>query len=353
MDDAPEQRLAERLRFQAEACRKLGSPLYAGLLGRAAADVEVHGPTWEVLRGDEHDPGPSALALRLMGAVNRLVLQGDEPALAAVYNETDHDESVAWQTFRLVLERNVESLRRLVELPVQTNEVGRCAALLPGFLAFAADTGLPLRMLEVGASAGLNLRWDRYRYVAEGFAWGPADSPVTIDVKLQGDSRFPASPRVEIAERQGCDAAPIDPATPEGRFSLLAYVWPDQPARIERLRAALDAAVELPVSIEREGAASWVGRKLAERSPGRATVLYHSIVAQYLSEEERVAFQRHVQEAGEQADEDAPMAWLRMEPAGEWADVRISTWPGGEDRHIARVGYHGSPVELIPIQSQA
>ena len=347
VDDAPEQTLAARLRFQAEACRKLGSPLYAGLLGRAAADVEAHGPTWDVLRGDEHDPGPSALALRLMGAVNRLVLQGDEPALATIYKEGDRDESAAWRTFRLVLQRNVESLRQLVQLPVQTNEVGRCAALLPGFLTFAAGAGLPLRLLEVGASAGLNLRWDRYRYLAGEFAWGPTDSLVQIDFEFQGDPRVPAQPAVEIAGRQGCDATPIDPATPEGRLSLLAYVWPDQPVRIERLRAALDVAAELPVSINREGAASWVERKLAERCPDQATLLYHSIVTQYLSEEERTAFQRHVREAGEQAVEDAPLAWLRMEPAGKWADVRLSTWPGGEDRHLARVGYHGTPVKLL------
>jgi hypothetical protein len=348
MDETPELILAARLRFQAEACERVGSPLYADLLGHAAADVEAHGPTWEVLCGHERDPGSSALGLRLMGAVNRLVLRGDEPALAAIYKAGNRDESAAWQTFSSVLERNVKTLRQLVDLPVQTNEVGRCAALLPGFLTVAAEANLPLRLLEAGASAGLNLRWDRYRYLAEGFAWGPTDSPVKIDFELQkGGVSFPTPLRVDIAERQGCDAAPIDPATQEGSLTLLAYVWPDQPARVERLRAALDVAAEISVSIDREGAASWVERKLAERSSGRATVLYHSIVTQYLREEELAAFQRHVRKAGEQATDDAPLSWLRMEPAGEWADVRLATWPGGEDRHLARVGYHGCPVKLL------
>jgi hypothetical protein len=99
--------------------------------------------------------------------------------------------------------------------------------------------------------------------------------------------------------------------------------------------------------------ASWVKRNLADRVPGRATVLFHSIVAQYLSEEELAALRAHVRNAGQRASEDAPFAWLRMEPAGEWADVRITTWPKGEDRHLARVGYHGSPVELAPAGSRS
>ena len=351
-DNAAKTSLAGRLRSQAEACARIGSPLYADLLHRAAADVESGGPTWEVLRGHEGDPGPSALALRLMGAVNGLALRGDEPALAAIYSDPNRDEAATWQAFRAVLERNADRLRQLVELPVQTNEVGRCAALLSGFLTVAAETSLPLRLLEVGASAGLNLCWDRYRYLAEKLTWGPLDSPVTIAFELRGDVCFPIPPRVEIAERRGCDAAPIDPATPEGHLDLLAYVWPDQVDRVERLRAALGVA-DSSVMIEREGAATWVERMLGERSPNRATVLFHSFVLQYLNEEELAAFHRHLQEAGEQATEDEPLAWLRMEYGGEWADVRLLTWPGGEDHHLARAGYHGTPVMLTVRASEA
>jgi hypothetical protein len=335
------------LRFQARACERVGSPLYADLFDRAAVDVEAHGPVWEVLRGHEGDPAPSALALRLMGAVNRLVVQGDEPALAAAYRD-DRDREATWQTLVAVLEGNVERLRQLVELPVQTNEVGRSAALLPGFLTFAAQSGLPLRLLEVGASAGLNLRWDRYRYCADSFSWGPADSPLTIEFELHGTVLFPTPAEAEIAERRGCDASPIDPATPEGRLSLLSFVWPDQPARATRLRAALDLAAELPVPIDREAATAWTAKRLGKQHPGKATLLYHSIVAQYMSEEERTAFHRQVEEAGARASDDAPLAWLRMEPAGERAEVWLSTWPDGVERCLARVGYHGSPVELSP-----
>ncbi len=322
----------------------IGSPLYAALLEQAAVDVEARGPIWEVLRGHEDDPRFSVLGLRLLGTVNRMAIAGREPELASAY-ETG-DASRAWQLLRDVIERNVAELRPLIDLPVQTNEVGRCNGLLFGFLTVAAETGMPLRLLEVGASAGLNLRWDRFGYRADGFSWGPADSPLQLEFELEGTP--PALPAaVEVAERRGCDANPVDASTPEGRLTLLSYVWPDQPERIARMRAALEVAEEVPVAIDHDTAAAWAERTLAEPACGRATVLYHSIVSQYLSDEEREAFFGHVRAAGERASADAPLAWLRMEPADDRADVELTLWPGGETHRIARVGYHGSPVELL------
>jgi hypothetical protein len=342
--EGAETAIAGQLHWQAEMCGKIGSPLYADLLERAAEDVEAGGPVAEPLRGHEDDPQLSVLGLRLMGGVNRLVLAGREPWLADAY--ADGDATRAWEALRDVVSRNGAELRELVDLPVQTNEVGRCNALLFGFIAVATATGLPLRLLEVGASAGLNLRWDRYRYAAGNFSWGPADSPVRLEFELEGEApSFP--PTIEIPVRHGCDASPIDPTTEEGRLTLLAYIWPDQAERIARMLAALKVASELPVQVEREPAAAWTERMLSEPRPGQATVLYHSIVMQYLSDDERGVFSDNVQAAGERATKEAPLAWLRMEPGGERADVHLTTWPGGETRHIARVGYHGSPIELL------
>jgi len=344
--EAAEQVWAEWLRFQARACDYLGSDLYAVLLTRAAEDVEAHGPAWEVLRGHEADPPASVPVLRLMGAVNRLVLAGREPALARAYETPGVEPAAAWDAFSAVLSDNREELRELIDLPVQTNEVGRCAALLFGFLAVASETGLPLRLLEVGASAGLNLRWDRYRYEAGNFTWGPADSQVRVEFELNGEApTLPA--QVEIAGRHGCDAAPIDPSNPEGRLTMLAYIWPDQSFRLERMRAALRLVEEVPIELEHAAAAAWTERMLAQPAPGTATVVYHSLVMQYLDEEELAEFHRQVEQAGKRATADAPLAWLRMEPAGDYADLLLTTWPGGEERHLAHAGYHGTPVELL------
>ena len=165
----------------------IGSELYAGLLERAVADVGQLGPTWDILRGHEDDPRFSVLGLRLLGGVNRLVLTAREPALADVYGEGN--ASAAWDRFQDVLRRNPDELRDSLDLPVQTNEVGRCAALLFGFGGVATEAGLPLRLLEVGASAGLNLRWDRFRYRAAGFSWGPEDSPFSSSSSSRASRR--------------------------------------------------------------------------------------------------------------------------------------------------------------------
>jgi hypothetical protein len=344
MGESAEARIAADLRWQAEACKMIGSPLYAGALDRAAKDVERRGPIWDVLRGHEDDPRFSVLGLRLLGALNRMALTGEAPRLAAAYEQGD--AAMAWEALRETVATRADELRRLVEAPVQTNEVGRCAGLLFGFLAVAEATGLPLRLLEVGASAGLNLRWDHFTYAADGFCWGPADSPLRLEFELEGTPPT-LPPTVAIAERRGCDPAPIDLATQEGCLALLSYIWPDQPQRIAHMEAAMEVAAEVPVTIDREGAATWTARVLAEATPARATVIYHSIVSQYLTDDERTAFFGEIEAAGARATAEAPLAWLRMEPRDDRADLRLTTWPGGEDRRLARVGYHGNPVELV------
>ena len=132
------------------------------------------GPTCGVLDGHEDDPKDSALALRLMGAVHRLVLEGGRRSWRGATRPADGDGERTWEAFRAALEERVDELRPLSSNPVQTNEVGRCAALLPGFLDVAARTGRPLRMLEVGASAGLNLRLERVPLRGGGLRLGPA-----------------------------------------------------------------------------------------------------------------------------------------------------------------------------------
>jgi hypothetical protein len=344
MSDTAQEAVAEQLQWQADACRMIGSPLYAGLMEHAADDVRAGGPSWGILRGHENDPRFSVLGLRLLGAVNRLVLTGREPDLADAYAKGHLAD--AWERLFDALRRNSAELHDSLEQPVQTNEVGRCAALVFGFLTVADETGLPLRLLEVGASAGLNLRWDRFAYAAKGFSWGAADSPLRLEFELEGEAPvLPTS--VEVAERRGCDANPIDAATPEGRLALLSFIWPDQPERIARMEAALEVAAEEPVELERETASIWTRRRLGEPAPDRATVVYHSIVSQYLSDEERAALFDGIREAGERATHEAPLAWLRMEPADDRANLELTTWPGGDTRHLARVGYHGSPVELL------
>jgi hypothetical protein len=340
--------IARRLRRQAGWCARLGSPLYEALLESAARDVEQGGVTLSVLQGHERDPPQSALALRLMGAVHRLALEGRAPALAALYPSTGGrvDLEGSWPAFRETLAEHTVELRELVKRPVQTNEVGRTAALLGGFLLVAGQAGLPLRVLEVGASAGLNLRFDRYFYSAGEASWGDSDAPVRfLDAFASG--RPPLHVRATVTERRGCDSHPLDPTREADCLTLASYVWADQEERFDLLRAALDVAREVPVTVEKADAAEWVESALASPCAGRATVVFHSIVMQYLEEGARSRMLAAIAAAGERATASAPLAWLRMEPAGAEADVRLTCWPGGAERLVARAGYHGRPVHWL------
>jgi RimJ/RimL family protein N-acetyltransferase len=335
--------LAERLREQVHWCERLGSRLYTTLLEHAAHDVEAGGPCWTVLEGHEDDPPGSALALRFVGAVHRLVLDGDAPALAHHYPSAggDADAGDAWPAFRAAVARHGDVLRNRIDAPVQTNEVGRSAALIGGFLLAARESRLPLRVLEIGASAGLNLRWDHYRYDATDASWGPRDSPV----RLAGiTGRPPFATTVQVVERAGCDRMPLDPGAASDRLTLLSYVWPDQRARIALLRAALDVAARVPVRVDAAEATTWLAPRLATLRPGVATVVFHSVVRQYLGDAEATQLESLLADAGARASASAPLAWLRMEPGQSAMDVRLTTWPGGSERLVATAGAHGPPV---------
>src|SRR5204863_6214073 len=138
-----------------------------------------------------------------------MVLAGEAPELAKHYPSAggDGDAAAAWVAFKELLDE-----REIPLPPVQTNEVGRSAALLGGFLTVAQQTGLGLRILELGASAGLNLRWDRFRYEAPDWAFGDPGSPARVRADYEGNGGRPPLPRaVWVMERAGCDAEPIDP----------------------------------------------------------------------------------------------------------------------------------------------
>jgi len=348
--------LRDLLLRQARACGGLGSPLYAALLAEASADVMAGGPVWQVLRGHEADPPDSALALRLMGAVHRLVLEGRAPGLAVHYlsagglsvGGVDGARALdsAWLALRGVVEAHRDELCRLFERPVQTNEVGRCAALVGGFLLVARTSGLPLRVLEIGSSAGLNLRWDHYRYEAADAAWGDAASPVRFaDVFRTAAPPFDTATRV--VERAGCDLVPVDAGSAEGRLTLRSYLWPDQARRHALLAGALAVAARVPAPVERRDGPDWLAERLLRPTPGVATVVFHSIAMQYLTAAGRERIGAILAEAGSRATAAAPLARLGMEPGGDMADLTLTVWPGGGARLIARAGYHGRPVDWL------
>jgi hypothetical protein len=329
----------------------MGSALYAHLLARAAEDAEKGGAAFALLAPqDAPDSRADALALRLMAAVHRLVLTGQAPGLAAHYPSVGGRAGLegAWDEFRAVLVEQAERLDPLVALPCQTNEVGRCASLAVGFFELASDGCPLLRMLEIGASAGLNLRFDHYRYAGGGVAWGPAESPVDLSgLWLDPPRRLPKA--LTVVERSGCDLRPVDPLSAEGRLGLEASIWADQEDRLARLRGALSVAARVEARVERASAEDWLSGRLARPAPaGTMTIVYHSIVEEYLSPPVRAAVEATLVEAGARATSAAPLAWVRLEPEPDTLRyaVTLTTWPGGTERVLATSGAHGAGVRL-------
>jgi hypothetical protein len=286
-----------------------------------------------------------------MAATHRLVLEGRAPALAAFYQSAGGraDEPGAWSAFIALVEEQTDTLRELVDRRCQTNEVGRSAALVGGFLTIAAESELPLRCLEVGTSAGLNLRWDHFRYEAGDRSWGDPSSPVRFHDVYEGLPPFdvPAT----VAERTGCDLHPVDPATDEGRITLMAHVWADQVERFRLLRGALDVAARVPATIDQADAGTWLEERLASERSGVATVVFHSIVMDQLDDHARGRLLAAIEDAGGRATPEAPFAWLRMEQDYSFALLRpvgpkvwLTLWPGGGERLLASAGAHGNPV---------
>lgn len=302
---------------QAGWAAKLGSPMYEALLHRMAGDVRAGGPCFAAL--EPHAARTRMLApLLLLAAIHRMVLEGSLPEAARFYPSMGGESNVdaLWPHFLDAVPRAVPPVC------VQTNEIGRSRALLPGFLEVARRTGLPLRLLEIGASAGLNLRWDHFPFL---------DPPAAICV----------------VERRGCDLNPIDPTLDESRPALLCFVWPDQAERLQQLAAVIDIARRVPAPVDRSDAIPWLRTHLAEPRLGVATVVFHSVVMPYLTEEAREEVRRIIEAAGDRATENAPLAWLAMEPGADQADVHLTLWPGGERRLIAQAGFHGRDVKVL------
>lgn len=333
----------ETIELQRFGCEMTGSPLYVDLLDVVAADVRANGVFARLLEPVAAAPFGDAVVLRLLGALHLMVLSGRAPGLARHYPSAGgrSAKGLGVDARAAAEEHEAEIGCRMLE-GVQTNEVGRSAALIGGYLELAR-AGLPLRLLEVGSSAGLNINADRYRYLGPDRSFGPPDSALVFDQPWLADAPDLSVP-LEIVERRGSDIAPIDVSSEAGRLRLRSFVWGDQLDRMARLNAALEVARHYPPVVDRADAPVWLEGQLAVPAAGTCTVVSHSIMFQYLSRGGRAAMIESIESAGARASASAPVAWLRLEPGGDHAELRLTRWPGGRTRVLATSSYHGPPV---------
>jgi hypothetical protein len=326
-------------------CESLGSPFTAGLLTVLADDIAAGGTSAELAGAWPGDPVADALALRMAAALHALALTESAPALVACYPPSVTTMEQSRSVVIRVVREHQTYIRTFLSSAPQTNEVGRSGVLVGGFLQIAKETGLPLRLLEIGASAGLNAIWDRYQYQLGAVGWGDPQSAVRIAPSWDGPSPAIDTP-LRVIKRLACDIAPIDLEDSAQRLRLRAYVWADQRERLSRLESAIELARAYGPRVERADAADWVRTKLREPAAASATVLYHSIMWQYLPSQTQADIRASLEDAGGRATGAAPLAWLRFEPLDSVSrpELRMTLWPGAHEVRLAIAHPHGSSV---------
>ena len=339
---------------QARFCTALGAPFTALLCETLGRQLDRRTETGRRVLDWQGEPGAfgDALALRLCGGLHFLARAGRDPELARLYPPAPlPDAGLLRETLAPVLAGG--KLLPWLDFAPQTNEVGRSAVLMSGLLAVAARFPLAIRLYELGASAGLNLVLDRYRYNLGGLLIGRKIHPAPL-FKPAWEGPRPPRAEVRIVGRAGVDLNPA--RLPDEWPQLAAYIWPDQPERAGRFMAALDVATAFgPPEVDRGDAADWLEAKLAVAPEAGVTrVVMHSVAFQYFNADSQQRVADRLAAAGERASAKAPLAWLRFEkePGEDRHSLRLRTWPGDE-LLLARAHPHGQWIHWLGDIQQA
>jgi hypothetical protein len=328
---------------QARVAQGLGSPFVAAVLEAGQRQLYRAPRTAELIEQWPRDPSSSALAMRFNAALHALARQGVPPALRALY-QREHDDYDGAIGDALASEDGF--VATFMRGTPQTNEVGRAAAIAAALMVARHDFGLPFELLELGSSCGLNLNLARYGYTLGGVAAGAANSPVQIAPLWHGSPPVPAP--IDVIQARGSDLNPLYADDEATRDRLLAFVWADQPKRAARLEQALALARRYPPHIDQVNAVTWLGERLAApQHAGLCRVIFHSMVLQYLTDDERQIVEDAIGRAGARATPDRPLARISFEwtPRRDEVQLRLTCWPTGESRLLALCHAYGDWID--------
>ncbi len=337
--------LPARFRRHADMLARSGrSPLYIELMRAAADDIEHGGEVARLFEGIDAPPG-AVPQLRLTAALHYLVLSGQAPQLAAFYPSAGGERPPAdvWPIVLATIADQFDQIKQRLSRTVQTNEPGRSAVLFAGLLWLTERHRRPIRLLEVGASAGLNLLADRYSYVVGDLELGDPTSPLRfVDpwVPSPVSDLAGAAAELRIVARAGCDVSPLDPRRPADQLALLSYIWPDELHRIDRIRAALAVAARDPVPVAKRLGSEWLPESLDAAEDGELVVVWHSVMRQYVEPGEWAAIEGAL-------DGRQDVVRLSMEPAlDQSAQIQLTVHDpaGGPPRRLAVCDDHGLPI---------
>lgn len=245
-----------------------------------------------------------------LAAVHYLLLNGAAHSLAAMYPDINPElcptEADPYPFFRDFCFQHQEEVKNLIATHhVQTNEVRRCACLLPAFCIVAKQAqGLPLALVEIGASAGLNLLWDCYGYdYGNGNIHGNGTSPVQLTCSLRGDKRPPFPETFpQIASRIGIDLNPIDVRDQSAVNWLSAFIWPEHTARFDLLHRAIEIARNNPPELHKGDILECLPRIMETMPRETLLCLFHTFVSNQMSQETGDGLEKLITDYGSKRD---------------------------------------------------
>jgi hypothetical protein len=305
------------------------SPLYRSLAKTVASDARL-------LRLAARGRSGQYPTFLFFGAVHALVLAGADHELATFYSSIvgaaarpPEQAGPVLVDFCATFEAELAAL--IETRLVQSNVVKRALALRLGLAVVGRRVAAPVHLVEVGASAGILLRFDRYGYTLGGRHFGDSASPVQIESEWRSDAPVPDLDALpSLVTVTGIDLNPLDARDPDDRRWLEALVWPENRGEADLLRRALAVVAADPPAL-RAGDAVDVCPALAQvLPPGEPRVVFHAITRLHVPPDRLDAFDAALATLGQ----DAPLYWLSLEGQGE-LDLR---WPTGEIAHLARVG---------------
>lgn len=340
-----EEAAAALQRFGADA--EGSSPLYHALATAAAHDAQLVDIARDVRRDQ-------VVGFSFFGGVQYHLLEQPGAELARYYPgfaESPLPVGEAFPAFRAFCLENEASLRALLRVRrVQTNEVARTSFVLPALGHVARLEGdRPLAIIDVGASAGLNLHQDRYFYDYGVTQWGDPYSDVRIVCRYEGDQPLPLAPgRPAIAYRAGIDILPVDLAQEDEARWLRATVWPEHRSRASNLTAAIRIARSNPAPLY-DGDASVLLPKVADAVPdGLPIVVYQTYALNQFPPDARERFMRHLDEIARRRT----TYFVSTEGGGSAprrSRIEFSRWQDGRRvvEHAADGEIHGSVLRWL------
>jgi len=342
----------EGIEWQAEHAAKGGAPGTARVIRAMLKLLDGHTATGMRMANWQGLVVKDAMPLRIAGGLHNLVLTGTDQRLADVYSGRLTDQGAIDALVCELVGKYDARLLPWLDGPPQTNEAGRSASLMAGLLWLGQCVPAKFEMLELGASAGINTMMERYHFNLGGVQVGPEQSPMQIEPDWRGSP--PPQGQPDIVSIRGCDIAPVDLTDPASALRLKSYVWPEAGFRMGRIDAAVQLAGERVPDVVRADAASFVTDALrARQAEGVTRVLFHSIVWQYIPEDQQRIVEQKLASAAEKATPRKPLAWLMLETNRETFqhELTVRFWDSsaqsGEAQLLATAHPHGAWVEWL------